>query len=86
MSHTPGKWRVVNRVDVQAEAQGCLAYISTAGARGRTLEEAEANANLIAAAPDLLAALEEVVAISDRKHNAWDKAHAAIAKAKGIQP
>jgi len=45
-----------------------------------------ANARLIAAAPDLLAALKEVVAISDRKHDAWDKAHAAIAKAQGETP
>jgi hypothetical protein len=42
-----------------------------------------ANARLVTAAPDLLEALQEVVAISDRKHNAWDKAHAAIAKATG---
>ena len=42
-----------------------------------------ANAMLIAAAPDLLEALQEVVAISNRKHDAWDKAHAAIAKALG---
>lgn len=39
------------------------------------------NAQLIAAAPELLQALQEVVAISDRKHEAWDRAHAAIAKA-----
>lgn len=39
------------------------------------------HAHLIAAAPDLLEALQQVVAISDRKHEAWDKAHAAIAKA-----
>ena len=32
---------------------------------------------------DLLAALIEVVRISDRKHDAWDAAHAAIAKATG---
>lgn len=42
-----------------------------------------ANARLISAAPDLLEALQEVVAISDRKHDAWDKAKAAIAKAVG---
>lgn len=36
-----------------------------------------------AAAPDLLAALEEVVRISDRKHDAWDAAKAAIKKARG---
>lgn len=44
-------------------------------------KQGEANAKLIAAAPDLLEALEEVVAISDRKHKAWAKAYAAIAKA-----
>lgn len=32
---------------------------------------------------DLLEALEAVVAISDRKHDAWDAARAAIAKARG---
>jgi hypothetical protein len=43
----------------------------------------DANTRLISAAPDLLEAFIEVVAISDRKHDAWDKAHAAIAKATG---
>jgi hypothetical protein len=42
---------------------------------------AEANARLIAAAPDLLAALQEVVAIADRKTDAFDRARAALAKA-----
>lgn len=32
---------------------------------------------------ELLEALEEVIAISDRKHDVWDKAKQAIAKAKG---
>lgn len=32
---------------------------------------------------ELLAAFEEVLRISDRKHDAWDRAHAAIAAAKG---
>ena len=32
---------------------------------------------------ELLEALEEVIAISDRKHDAWDRAKAAITKAKG---
>lgn len=36
-----------------------------------------------AVAPELLAALKEVVSLSDRKHNAWDKAHAVIAQAEG---
>lgn len=38
---------------------------------------------LMAAAPDLLAALQKVVAISDREHDSWDEAKAAIAKALG---
>ena len=53
---------------------------------GQQYEVAEANARLIAAAPDMLAALETIV-----KYTSWDgfgdmthlKALAAIAKAKG---
>lgn len=45
-----------------------------------------ANAALIAAAPDLLEALEAVVAVADRKTDVFNRAHAAIAKAKGLQP
>lgn len=59
-----------------------------------SIEEAEANARLIAAAPDLLAALQEcalrlgalVLAsgdFSDVNANAIDQAHAAIQKAEG---
>lgn len=39
----------------------------------------------IAAAPDLLAALQEVVSVANRKTVEFDLAHAAIAKAKGLQ-
>jgi hypothetical protein len=49
-----------------------------------TLED-EANAYLIAAAPDLLEALIKVVAIADRRTDEFDAARAAIAKAKGIK-
>lgn len=43
----------------------------------------ETNAHLIAAAPDLLEALELVLSVCDRKTLIFDKAHAAIAKARG---
>jgi hypothetical protein len=33
----------------------------------------------------LLEALKEVVTISDRKHDAWDRAKVAIAKAQGVE-
>lgn len=46
-------------------------------------KECEANAHLIAAAPELYEALKEVVALSDRKQHAWDNARAALAKARG---
>jgi hypothetical protein len=48
------------------------------------VDRAQANSRLIAAAPDLLEALIDVVTISDRNHDAWDKAKAAIAKATGM--
>jgi hypothetical protein len=41
------------------------------------------NANLIAAAPDLLAALEAVLSVADRATLEFDLARAAIAKARG---
>ena len=50
-----------------------------------TPEVAEANKRLIAAAPELLEALKEVLAVSDRDHIAWHKAHIAIAKAEGAE-
>ena len=47
---------------------------------------AEANARLIAAAPELLEALEELLAETWINGAFADKARAAIAKAKGEQP
>jgi hypothetical protein len=45
--------------------------------------EAEATARLIAAAPDLLAALQGVLRVADRKTVEFDAARAAIARATG---
>ncbi|MDW7555437.1 hypothetical protein D9623_33900 (plasmid) [Azospirillum brasilense] len=45
------------------------------------LPNAKHDGPLFAAATELLEALVEVVRISDRKHEAWDRARAAIAKA-----
>lgn len=46
-------------------------------------EECRANARLIAAAPDLLEALQAVLSVADRKTVEFDKVRAAIAKATG---
>lgn len=72
MSHTPGPWKN-DGVDVfrsdegpvwviedEAETNICLAFVFASGVNLQVSEdEAAANANLIAAAPDLLAACEE---------------------------
>lgn len=84
---TPGPWIVDDRSSKPRILTGASPnYLIAAGpicggsAARRT---AEANGRLIAAAPELYAALEEVVRISDRKHDAWDEAKAALAKARG---
>jgi len=88
-SHTPGPWitRGPRRVDQGDDYAIVAGGEIIAEAFGRTSQNnfppSAANARLIAAAPDLLAALKEVVALSDRKHDAWDAARAAIAKAEG---
>ena len=89
--HTPGPWEVVELVDgydIRCPESRCR--IATAsdpeaawGAIGR-----EEDACLIAAAPELLEALEQVVSFVDAGQGTWtveeqQKARAAIAKSKG---
>lgn len=88
MQHTPGPWKYFYKSKYDAwhvsvpMSQGTMKWaLFDDGVRS---ENPEADARLIVAAPGLLAALQEVVAISDRKHDAWDRAHAAIAKATGL--
>lgn len=60
-------------------------HVITSWAYGDTPDEVRANARLIAAAPELLAALEHIAALVDlnkpEMQRAFDKAIAAIAKA-----
>jgi hypothetical protein len=92
--HTPGPWKVIGEgqaIEIRHDAGeillGCKIYdlicMLPHHPDKKYHARYAANAHLIAAAPDLLAALERIVAISDRKHDAWDDAKAAIAKAKG---
>lgn len=75
-------------------AEVCAPSGHMAGSRdGTWRERAEANARLIAAAPELLAALEGLVAHVEDDHVLHDgdcdpvvQARAAIAKAKGEKP
>jgi len=83
--HTPGPWSIEEALDFN----GRVLFHMVNGPDGKHVTSTWGdphlgNANLMAAAPDLLDALRRVVAISDRKHDAWDAAKAAIAKASGL--
>ena len=84
--HTKGPW-AVNPTSAQVDAfvgvkplPICQLLWPT---DERTEAETEANAHLIAAAPDLLAALKRIVVVADRATVEFDRARAAIAKAEG---
>ena len=99
--HTPAPWRV-SRADhdgAGVHAIACVAWCGVSSTYGQTPEttqhidadECAANARLIAAAPDLLDALEEYHRVANAVPYAqWTpamhKAHDAIAKAKGEKP
>lgn len=89
MGHTPGPW------EADIEDVGTLLHRAVIGPRGELVadcdayrlsgEETAANARLIAAAPDLLDALHELLRATDFDNDEpWIvKAHAAISKATG---
>ena len=102
--HTPGPWRleadpahfdslttVTGGQRMNAKPHAWPAYPLTVQVGGTaTLHEMQANARLIAAAPELLAAL---IAITTTRcdgmditpiNDAWDMAAAAIAKVEGV--
>ena len=98
--HTPGPWETDrNNVHLTqiATIHQCLnndwVEVWSPNALGASEEEMEANARLIAAAPDLLAALESIASMYDyeaacgdlasRLYEATCLARAAIAKATG---
>lgn len=102
--HTPGPWRATDLdqhpgIENHDESVSIVIFgyrkgldsnhYDDSGVRGKTRKEAIANAHLIAAAPDLLEALENVLSeifIWESEHGLHPyaiKARAAIAKAKG---
>ena len=93
--HTPGPWRVKHKAKlgwagVLTQEGDIIADIVVDGQDFRDPEQALDDARLIAAAPDLLAALERLERLSgsammtDDPAREW--ARAAIAKAKGVTP
>lgn len=83
--HTPGPWKT----NITRLSDNSIYVSHVLGPKGQGLaqigiygeEETLANASLIAAAPDMLEALQAVVAVADRKTVEFDLARAAIAKA-----
>lgn len=103
MKHTPGPWYALGQaVNVDREGMAGLACIAKAHQRRGTdlvpitKAEAEANARLIASAPELLAALSEIEAHHVEQNRAKGRpesrsrtlrvVRAAIAKAEGPPP
>lgn len=88
MQFTKGRWYLQKYTDAYTNIIRCdngkgHETLFIAATPQSWLPEARANAKLMAAAPDLLEALQEIIAITDRKHVAWVKAKAAIEKAIG---
>lgn len=93
MTHTPGPWEVKNGCNVFAPAVRIPLtkndYIAcTGGLSGTdTIERDAANARLIAAAPDLLEAVQKLLPLAAKSFGALtvdlDAARAAVAKATG---
>lgn len=87
-THTPGPWSLdATRMILGKDFTGQWKAI-TDRVRGGSPMQADANARLIAAAPELLATLQRLVDLLNEDLDpeqaaAWDAAVAAIAKAKG---
>jgi hypothetical protein len=84
MTHTPGPW-FASGTDVKP--LGDRPFICWTGTPERALPEAQANARLIAAAPDMLEALENIILCcdaddSDSLANAVADALVIVAKIK----
>ena len=86
--HTPGPWFVNGPWHIQADTKTAIPVIvaQITPLRSGDNEEREANARLIAAAPELLEALEEaleVLRVNGLDPLGQDNIRAIVAKAKG---
>ena len=91
-NHTPGPWQVDNNIGrksemgIVADEAPCIIAIIHGAKKNEWPTTAGANARLIAAAPELLAALEALADCPDYRHintHEMNSARAAIAAAKG---
>jgi hypothetical protein len=91
-AHTPGPWRIHENPTGGASVETESVSIADVKARGGvpfpTQEHCLANARLIAAAPDLLDALNELLGFACTTpgapaHSSMEKARTALKKARG---
>ena len=80
--HTPGPWEVHGRQPTFVRANGGKKHVANTDSMGDD-EENKANARLIAAAPELLESLREILDGGIADPAAVRRAHAAIANATG---
>ena len=82
--HTPGPWTLSERMTIWSESDRLIACCCADSLNAPTASET-ANARLIAAAPDLLAALHEAIQFIDpiASFTAYGRCAAALAKAEG---
>lgn len=75
MEHTPGPWKLVKteagHLDVQPKTGGRIARVSPLNGNGHPMPNAAADAQLIAAAPDLLQACKRLVAAENWEQD-WE--------------
>ena len=86
--HTPGPWYAARPADASRNGSPILAADRSVGVYFAHGANGEANARLISSAPDLLAALGDIVSLADKQdfwlpRNWLSDARAAIAKAEG---
>ena len=87
--HTSGPWIVeslVDGYDIHAPESGCFVATTSDPEMVWGAVTRKVDAHLIAAAPELLEALEALVMDESKEYiptRLWDAARAAIAKAKG---
>lgn len=91
MKHSPAPWRLAKSYNNECviDARGRMVADCCIAARGVTQEMVEANARLCAAAPDVTAALRDLLAAAERHifstecKKERNAARAALAKADG---
>lgn len=87
--HTPGPWEHVGGGDIMAPFDQTDKWYVANAYDGLPDGHHDANCNLIAAAPDLLEALELLIAETDpwslNAGEPWCRVRAAISKARGDQ-